>query len=374
MKHLDLCSGIGGFALAARWMGWETVGFAEIDPFCGKILEKHWPGVLNFGDIATVPGGIRADIVTAGIPCQPYSCAGKRLGSEDDRAIWPLTFEVVRSIRPRWIVLENVAGFVGMALDGVLSDLEAEGYEARAGFVPACAVNAPHQRERLWVIAHDARRADRANHAGAGGGQVQQLGKRSGEAVVSDAALLLRQWPADQQKQGRAEIATDGFFISDSARVAKRKPADEINPFATERATRTEPSGARAAATDADRKGLERRDGPELRERPDKLVIGQSGTSVAQITKRLESNAQPGIRGTDDGLSGGMDRFGSGPEFWDGGWTRGTPPVSVGVKNRTGRLKALGNSIVPQVAYQIFKAISSNDEESGFIKRHPGAF
>ena len=87
MRHLDLCSGIGGFALAARWMGWETVGFAEIDPFCCRVLEKHWPGVPNYGDIAAVPGGTGADIISAGIPCQPYSCAGKRLGAADDRDV-----------------------------------------------------------------------------------------------------------------------------------------------------------------------------------------------------------------------------------------------------------------------------------------------
>jgi len=157
MRHLDLCSGIGGFALAARWMGWETVGFAEIDPFASAVLSKHWPGVPNYGDIATIPDGIGADIITAGFPCQPYSVAGQRLGAEDDRAIWPLVIEVVRRVKPGWCVFENVAGIINMALDGVLSDLEAEGYEVGTVVLPACAVNAPHRRDRVWIVAHAGR-------------------------------------------------------------------------------------------------------------------------------------------------------------------------------------------------------------------------
>ena len=157
MRHLDLCSGIGGFALAARWMGWETVGFAEIDPFASAVLSKHWPGVPNYGDIATIPDGIGADILTAGFPCQPYSVAGQRLGEADDRAIWPLVIAVVRRVQPGWCVFENVAGIINMALDDVLSDLEAEGYEVGTVVLPACAVNAPHRRDRVWIVAHAGR-------------------------------------------------------------------------------------------------------------------------------------------------------------------------------------------------------------------------
>lgn len=165
MRTLDLCSGIGGFALAARWMGWETIGFAEIDPFASRVLAKHWPGVPNYGDIATIPDGIGADIITAGFPCQPYSVAGQRLGEADDRAIWPLVIAVVRRVQPGWCVFENVAGIINMALDDVLSDLEAEGYEVGTVVLPACAVNAPHRRDRVWVVANRHRaRLERRKH------------------------------------------------------------------------------------------------------------------------------------------------------------------------------------------------------------------
>ena len=208
MKHLDLCSGIGGFALAARWMGWETVGFAEIDLFASKVLEKHWPGVPNYGDIANVPAGIEADIITAGFPCQPYSCAGKRLGAEDDRAIWPLVIAVVRRVKPHWCVFENVAGFVEMALDGVLADLEAEGYEVGTVVLPACAVDAPHRRDRVWIVAHaesvgsgtSRQEIDKSRRTNRIGGSCQSLAdaNRSGLEGRSGDELCerTRQWTA----------------------------------------------------------------------------------------------------------------------------------------------------------------------------------
>lgn len=159
MKHLDLFSGIGGFALAARWMGWETVAFCERDPFCQKVLRKHWPQALIYDDIHTIPAEFirdawQPDIVTGGFPCQPFSSAGKRGGKDDDRYLWPKMLEVIATIRPRFVVGENVAGLISMALDTVLSDLEAEGYTCQAVVIPACATNAPHRRDRVWIVAH----------------------------------------------------------------------------------------------------------------------------------------------------------------------------------------------------------------------------
>ena len=159
MRHLDLFSGIGGFSLAASWI-WgsqhELVSFCERDEFCQRVLKKHWPDVPCISDIHDVRGdNIGAvDLLTGGFPCQPFSVAGKRRGSEDDRYLWPQMLRVIQEVQPRWVLGENVHGIVNLALDAVLADLEGEGYEVQAFLVPACGVNAPHRRNRVWIIAN----------------------------------------------------------------------------------------------------------------------------------------------------------------------------------------------------------------------------
>ena len=160
-SHVDLFSGLGGFALAASWAGFETRAFCEIDPFCQKVLRKNFGDVPCFGDIRTVTAeslrgrGIeRVDLLTGGFPCQPFSVAGKQNGKADDRYLWPEMRRVIHETRPAWVVGENVAGILDLALDTVLSELEAEGYEVEAVIIPACAVNAPHRRDRVWILAH----------------------------------------------------------------------------------------------------------------------------------------------------------------------------------------------------------------------------
>ena len=157
MKHLDLFAGIGGFALAAKWLNWQTVGFVEKDEFCQKILRK------NFGETVKIVTDIhdvtafsfrQPDIITGGFPCQPFSQAGKRRGNEDDRALWSEMFRVIKAYKPRWIVGENVANFAAMELDNCLLDLENAGYETMSFVLPACAVNAPQRRDRIWIIAN----------------------------------------------------------------------------------------------------------------------------------------------------------------------------------------------------------------------------
>ena len=155
MRHLDLFSGIGGFALAASWV-WpdhQVIEFVEKDPYCQKILKKHWPDVPICGDIHDWKPK-PADLVTGGFPCQPFSVAGKQRGSDDDRYLWPAMLEVIRRSQPTWVVGENVAGIVNMALDQVLADLEMEGYACQSFIIPACAVDAPHRRDRVWIVAH----------------------------------------------------------------------------------------------------------------------------------------------------------------------------------------------------------------------------
>ena len=161
MTHGSLFSGIGGFDLAAEWMGWNNIFHCEWNEFGKRVLKHYWPNSISYNDITktdfTIHRG-RIDILTGGFPCQPYSTAGKRLGKEDERHLWPEMLRAVREIQPRWIVGENVFGIVnwsgGMVFDEVQADLEAEGYEVQAYVLPAAAVNAPHRRDRVWFVAN----------------------------------------------------------------------------------------------------------------------------------------------------------------------------------------------------------------------------
>ena len=156
MRFLSLFSGIGGFDIGFERAGMECVGQVELDPFCNKVLAKHWPNVKRMGDIRDVKGtefGL-VDLICGGFPCQPFSNAGKRQGKADDRYLWPEMLRVISAVRPRWICGENVPGIIGMALDQVFSDLENLGYQCTAFIIPACAVDAPHRRDRLWIMAY----------------------------------------------------------------------------------------------------------------------------------------------------------------------------------------------------------------------------
>jgi DNA (cytosine-5)-methyltransferase 1 len=156
MTHVDLFSGIGGFALAAQRTGFRTVVFCERDDFCQLVLAKHWPDVPCVSDIREFDGSAYAgaSLLTGGFPCQPFSCAGKRKGASDDRALWPAMFRVVQDARPCWIVGENVPGIISMELDTVLADLEGAGYTVRPIVLPACTTDAPHRRDRVWIVAN----------------------------------------------------------------------------------------------------------------------------------------------------------------------------------------------------------------------------
>ena len=159
MKHLDLFSGIGGFALAASQVfeDHEVVAFCDNDKFCQAVLKKHWPNTKIYGDITDVRGE-KADLITGGFPCQPFSFAGRKKGSADSRYLWPAMFRVVRDAHPTWVVAENVPGLLawdeGKIFEQVCLDLEGEGYEVRSLIVPACAVGAPHRRDRVWIIGY----------------------------------------------------------------------------------------------------------------------------------------------------------------------------------------------------------------------------
>jgi DNA (cytosine-5)-methyltransferase 1 len=161
MRVLDLFSGIGGFSLGLERAGMKTAAFCEIEPFCRAVLRKHWPEVPCHEDVRTLPyiGGI--DLLCGGFPCQPWSTAGKQLGADDPRHLWPAMLAVIQRERPTWVVGENVPGIIRVGLDPVLADLEAAGYKWRAVIVPAIAFGSPQRRARVWIVAHAERERGR---------------------------------------------------------------------------------------------------------------------------------------------------------------------------------------------------------------------
>lgn len=192
MTHGSLFSGGGGFDLAAEWMKWDNKFHCEWDIFCQRILKYYWPNAETYKDIDesdfTKWRGL-IDVLTGGFPCQPYSTSGRRKGKEDNRHKWPQMLRAIREISPRWIVGENVRGLTnwngGLVFDEVQTDLETEGYEVTPFLLPACGINAPHRRERIWFVAY----------AGSYGNyQETGLGKDTGKAGINKSKENKREW------------------------------------------------------------------------------------------------------------------------------------------------------------------------------------
>jgi DNA (cytosine-5)-methyltransferase 1 len=161
MTHASLFSGIGGFDLAAEWAGWENIFHCEWNPFGQKVLAHHFPNSKSYNDITKTDFSIHAgeiDVLTGGFPCQPYSSAGKQLGTADERHLWPEMLRTIKEVKPTWVVGENVLGIVnwggGMVFNDVQVDLENQGYEVQAFILPACGKNAPHKRQRVFFVAY----------------------------------------------------------------------------------------------------------------------------------------------------------------------------------------------------------------------------
>jgi DNA (cytosine-5)-methyltransferase 1 len=158
MDHLALFNGIGGFQLAASWMGWNNIAHVEIDQWCNSKVAKHFPESKCYLDIKDFNGKEyegKIDIITGGFPCQPFSVAGKQKGKGDDRHLWPEMFRVIREVRSPFIVGENVPGIIGMELENICLALEGEGYEVQPFIIPSASVGAWDKRERVWIIAYN---------------------------------------------------------------------------------------------------------------------------------------------------------------------------------------------------------------------------
>jgi DNA (cytosine-5)-methyltransferase 1 len=352
MKHGSLFSGIGGFDLASEWMGWENVFHCEWNHFGQKVLNYYWPNAITYHDITktdfTIHRG-RIDIITGGFPCQPYSSAGKRLGKEDERHLWPEMLRAIREIQPTWIVGENVRGLTnwngGLVFDEVQSDLEAQGYEVTPFLLPAASVNAPHRRDRIWFVAYSESARTRKNF---GGLRCLSDGycKRVQNATDSDLLRCDKCIQHDEVNTGEGGVNAFGDIdkgaingdATDSESGRKRGVSIESKKTGTRKGDESPRSVcgfSQSNATDSDGFGLRGQSDRIGNSRfINKKIKGNNWQNFPTVSPICDGN---------DGLSDRLDRI-------------------TFSKWRNESIKAGGNAVVPQVVYQIFKAIEKYNE------------
>ena len=316
--HLDLFSGIGGFALAARWNGYRTVGFCDNEPYAQAVLKKHWPDVPCHKDIREVQGELYAGVtlLTGGFPCQPFSVAGKQRGKDDNRYLWPEMLRVIQEARPAWIIGENVAGIVNLALDQVCADLEGQGYEVEPIIVPACAVDAPHRRDRVWIIARDLADSVSVSKRSAHGSKERKCERGREEQDIS------------QRNEVGGNSSDCGKDVADT-------------------------NGGQFSECESERKSVQ-----------------MSGEGSQRICDVADTVSERGCGGNsereyaeDAGQSSRDSRDNSrGVATWLAEPNVGR--VAHGIPNRVAKLRGLGNSIVPQVASEIIRCINKVMEDN----------
>jgi len=333
MNHASLFSGIGGFDLAAEWTGWNNVFNCEWEEFPRKVLKHHFPNAKQYEDIkdfnATEYRG-RIDVLSGGFPCQPFSTAGLRKGTEDERHLWPEMLRIIGECQPRWVVGENVRGLVswsdGLVLEACYSDLENLGYSVQSFIIPACSTSAPHRRDRVWIVANsdnsrtDKRLRDNGKRQEKDEGRKEQpffeFGKNGGNAINSDNT---------RRSDGHGQVQSEDEEIRQRNDRSEFSNTDSRN------------------ATHANEQRLQRRQNKRTTE-----SIGKDGNK--RIAGRICSEWEnfptvPPICGGDDGL----------PKELDG--------ITFS-KWRRESIKAYGNAIVPQVAHRIFQSISDHESST----------
>ena len=401
MKIVDLFSGIGGFSYAAEKLvgGFETIAFVEREPYCQKVLRKHWHNVPIFSDIRSFDGKEfrDADIVVGGFPCQPWSVAGEQRGDTDDRDLWHEMVRVIEDIRPRWIIGENVRGFVNMpmGLKRSLFDLESIGYRAVPFIIPACATDAKHRRERCWIVGHSEHDGSftpkvrgsytpNAERTSEGSQQTFQFEGASGRGDNEDVAdsesngLLPRNGGlcggepvglhSNEKGNGnkvrsetvgcsRLQGKTDDVANTDSDTERRTHGKDvRIGERGREDIDSSKRNEVRGDTSDSscDGRTEEKGDVPYTNGSGLQGLGSESGSISEQEARHsIGGNSQEDER--DRRLE-----IGSGPIWWKPEPRVGR--VAHGVSNRTHRIKSLGNSIVPQVAARLFWAIKEAEK------------
>ena len=366
LRHVDLCSGIGGFALGFQWAELsKPVLFCDIEPWSRKILAKHWPDVPIAEDVkelANDPNGLipDCDILTAGYPCQPFSVAGQRRGTEDDRHIWPYIFSIIKAKRPSFCVFENVYGHVSMGLDEVLSDLESEAYATRPFIIPACATDAFHRRDRLWIICRNVGNT-----------------KHDGSSTTTVTGSIGKTSEHDTQGQSKTEQSKGASQSRDSGGLGEGTRAEYVGNSESKRHERR---------TDAEREGPESEQEQRLGIRSkssgsskdvaytQSMHSNGSGEhtqqSEGQVSEFGERSSEVNVANTDSERSQGQWRehepisrqeTGHAASYSDKeirarkNWQPEprVGRVAHGVSNRVDRLRGLGNAIVPQISMRI---------------------
>lgn len=369
MRHGSLFSGIGGFDLAAQWMGWKNVFHCEWNPFGQKVLHYYWPEAEQFTDITKsdfTKYANKIDILTGGFPCQPYSMAGKRLGKEDERHLWPEMLRAIREIQPTWIVGENVFGLInwngGMVFDEVQADLEAQGYEVQPYVLPAAAVNAPHRRDRVWFVAKNTnkdgwRSEQRKEQSNVG--QQWNFGTGDNERVR-----------ANNEEVRNASYSDNNGLNQCHSQHEKHTSEGRLNAFCN-----TCQSFGHGDASDTNSSGWQQGNKKMERgssEQSDSSCVQQDAINSDSIRceRSLSSNMfrQFPIKESSSKINllpiGGrreklqFQDFPTVSPICDGddGLSNRLDSITFS-KWRTESIKAGGNAIVPQVALQIFKAI-----------------
>ena len=332
LKTLDLFSGIGGFSLGLESTGFfETIGFVEKDKFCQKVLKKHWSNINIEEDIRNVKGEkYQADVVTGGFPCQPFSVAGKRKSTADDRYLWDEMLRVIRETKPRWVIGENVEGIVnineGMVLRQVLNDLENEGFQSQCIIIPASGIGAWHQRKRIWILAY-------SNNNGSYRSQGNATKQSSNEQK-------------DRLSFGNDKDVSNsntGFSIRENEEIQSRGNAttngseDVSNSDSWLRGGR----GTELKSGDDREWGFHIEKEKQTREHIRCKTIGCNAVLGKERTNKSWWEIESELCGVPNGVSYELD------------------------KDRSNRIKSLGNSIVPQIARQI--GLSIMEAELGKI-------